>query len=712
MDRTGNTLRWVLTLTSVTCIALSSLSEVHAQPERLPDPDRTIATNLAGFTVPFKIDNENGAYVEVHLYVSDDRGRSWDYHSKQDVDATGFPFEANGDGEYWFALRTLNRDGQLVPSGKITVPELRILVDSQDPKLSFSVESDAAGRVITTWQIEDTNVDPSTLTISHRAESGGDQSDWIPVNFTSNRQPVLNRYFDRVAWWPITTDERIEVKLEIADSAGNSATAVRAVTIRNTTIQHQNSNSTTIANRHPTSKKPPNVVCENGVCRIVDEPANKTANNTRNGQIQNQPKYMQNRWSKRLAGQNVGFQRKVGSPAENIEPPVPENYVRAENQSVAPPEAQPIHSPHNGSDQSSIAWESNSSSVDNAFAEQSSTLDQNNFQSQQPSKKMLGVNHQKDRFKNVPVVQRNDIVPQTRQFDRQLVESSSAEQGDFVVSQSTAYGRGKPGNQPESTFNQTDNVTQGNPISPNQFVTQQTSQDNSIHHPASYSSNGGRSFTAPPVQNSNVQSLFVKTRRFNLNYDVKAIDHSGVGRVVLWVTEDGGATWRSWLTDPDNTSPFPVDVQQEGIYGFRVVINSKDGITGKPPMSNDPPDVWVQVDLSAPKVALTSAPYGSGPDIGKLVIHWEAYDQFLAERPIKLEYSPTENGPWTTITDRLRNTGSYAWKVPAQVPEEIFMRIQAADQAGNVGHFQSSSPIDISGLVPRGRIYSIEPISN
>jgi hypothetical protein len=204
--------------------------------------------------------------------------------------------------------------------------------------------------------------------------------------------------------------------------------------------------------------------------------------------------------------------------------------------------------------------------------------------------------------------------------------------------------------------------------------------------------------------------LNVNTRRFNLNYDIRAIDPSGVGRVILWATEDAGRTWRSWSTDADNTSPFPVEVKAEGIYGFRVVINSRDGLTEKAPVGGDPPDVMVQVDLTVPQVAITSAPYGSGPDAGKLIVHFNADDQYLTLRPIMLAYSSQPNGPWTTIESGLRNTGSYAWKVPSQVPEQIYLRIEARDTSGNVGAYQLTAPIDISGLVPRGRIFSVDPI--
>jgi len=40
------------------------------------------------------------------------------------------------------------------------------------------------------------------------------------------------------------------------------------------------------------------------------------------------------------------------------------------------------------------------------------------------------------------------------------------------------------------------------------------------------------------------------------------------------------------------------------------------------------------------------------------------------------------------------------------------LRLEARDQAGNVGVFQLKQMIDISGLVPRGRIRGVRPVSN
>jgi hypothetical protein len=121
--------------------------------------------------------------------------------------------------------------------------------------------------------------------------------------------------------------------------------------------------------------------------------------------------------------------------------------------------------------------------------------------------------------------------------------------------------------------------------------------------------------------------------------------------------------------------------------------------------------MWVNVDVTLPRAQITSAPYGNAGEAGKLIIQWTASDANLALRPIRLQYGPNPNGPWTTIEDGLRNEGEYAWKPTADIPDQVWLRLEVRDEAGNVCVHQPELPIDISGLIPRGHIRGITPIA-
>ena len=198
--------------------------------------------------------------------------------------------------------------------------------------------------------------------------------------------------------------------------------------------------------------------------------------------------------------------------------------------------------------------------------------------------------------------------------------------------------------------------------------------------------------------------------KFLLTYNVDAIAPQDIKEVGLWITADGGRSWRKWGIDSDHQSPFAVEVPQEGIYGFRIVVSSNEGLNSRIPRAGDSADMWVRYDATRPSAKITSAPYGRGPNAGKLIINWQASDRQLMLRPITLSYSSRPEGPWTSIASDLRNTGSYVWKVPQSVPDNVYLQLKVIDTAGNVTLDQPRQPINVANLVPRGRINGLQPL--
>lgn len=200
-----------------------------------------------------------------------------------------------------------------------------------------------------------------------------------------------------------------------------------------------------------------------------------------------------------------------------------------------------------------------------------------------------------------------------------------------------------------------------------------------------------------------------RSHRFQLEYDVDPSQRVGIGRVELWYTDDAGRHWRRYGDDEDRQSPFLVELNREGVYGFRLVLHSADGLAGRPPRSGEPADMWVLADWTRPTVELTSARYGTGDQLGKLVIRWTARDEHLTQNPVSLSYSESPSGPWTSIASGLDNVGQYLWHVDDRVPRDFYLRIEVRDEAGNVALDQLSQPINCDGLAPQGRIRSVRP---
>src|SRR5688500_17664958 len=115
-------------------LALSAELTLRAAPiNDLPAP---ILTRQTVFSIPFTVPAASPADqpAEVRLLTSSDRGSSWQVTDRVDLRAQrmpykgGFVFRASRDGEFWFAIRTVDRQGQM-KSERIGGPELRVVVD-------------------------------------------------------------------------------------------------------------------------------------------------------------------------------------------------------------------------------------------------------------------------------------------------------------------------------------------------------------------------------------------------------------------------------------------------------------------------------------------------------------------------------------------------------------------------------------------------------
>ena len=224
--------------------------------------------------------------------------------------------------------------------------------------------------------------------------------------------------------------------------------------------------------------------------------------------------------------------------------------------------------------------------------------------------------------------------------------------------------------------------------------------------------------TAPSSPSAGVASMMERAPvrysdsvRFSLEYELEAVGVHGAEAIELYGTTDGGSSWDLWGRDPDQTSPFDIETKEAGVFGFRIVVVGRNGLASPRPQSGESPDIVVVVDNERPLVRITGAQYGEGDRIGSLVIRYECQDSNLKQRPIALSFSDSVSGPWTTIAAGLRNDGEYIWTADPNLPRQLYLRIDATDEAGNNGAYVLDQPIDAQGLAPRARIRGFQTIS-
>lgn len=182
----------------------------------------------------------------------------------------------------------------------------------------------------------------------------------------------------------------------------------------------------------------------------------------------------------------------------------------------------------------------------------------------------------------------------------------------------------------------------------------------------------------------------VNTRQVLLGYEFKDVGPSGVVGVEVWYTRDG----KGWQKFEGVQRENPVWVElDEGTYGIYLLARTGFGGGREAPTDGDQPQMWVQVDLTKPVVFLSGVHPSNGTHT--LNLTWTARDDNFGRKPITLSYAEQTGGPWIPIASGLENTGAYTWEIPPSTPSSFYVKVEAADRAGNVESSISPTPVRI-----------------
>ncbi len=188
------------------------------------------------FLIPYQWSSaaDPSAAQAVWLLVSKDRGATWQKISEAKPQVKAFNYHAEGDGEYWFALRTIDQRGQQQPPGPYQ-PELRVTVDTLMPRIeSLAAQLRGDGALDIQWRATDLNLDPN----SWKFEAQLDASDtWQPLTglatapLTTPTAPnVAGVHEGQATWQPPSGARPRALRATVYDLAGNSAAYGAAIT--------------------------------------------------------------------------------------------------------------------------------------------------------------------------------------------------------------------------------------------------------------------------------------------------------------------------------------------------------------------------------------------------------------------------------------------------------------------------------------------------
>lgn len=501
-----------------------------------PVATKPVVTNKMRFRIPFRFDAaalERMNARELRLYVSSDGGASWELAQTIGVQSGKFEFQAPGDGEYRFAVKTLDARNQLHPPGDVYETGLVVIVDSTPPQLELELRQVGPGKVELIWKAIDANLDAGTLRLDY-TQPGVEE--WQAVSVAPRGSGQTS--------WSVPQGGVVAVRGSIADRAGNEGRKEARARIE---------------------------PAENGVPRKPD-----------------------------------------------LRQPIAEAPVIA-------PEQSPITE---------------------------------HFAPVAPQQAPLAAQTPVDRLPSLPPV-----------VERQPV----------IFSQPTHLVTDQPTLRPEIAQDRWAEVAE----QPDPFA-------------------------APPVAKPPGRHRLVKSRKFQIGYQVEDVGPSGLGGVELFITQDQGRKWYKYGDDSDQQSPFDVEVPSDGEYGFAIRARSGVGLANDPPAPGEQPAIVVVVDQTPPTIELLPVRQGTGSQVNKLQLRWTITEAHPSDTPVALYYSATPNGPWETISTWRADTGEYVWTVSPGVPSQVYFRVVARDAAGNVSQQQTPRPVIVDLSRPSARIVDIE----
>lgn len=201
---------------------------------------------------------------------------------------------------------------------------------------------------------------------------------------------------------------------------------------------------------------------------------------------------------------------------------------------------------------------------------------------------------------------------------------------------------------------------------------------------------------APPVASpsalppaTSVPRMLLNSNRVSLDY---ALETSAISRVEGYFTRDSGRTWFRLGDDADRRSPFEFELPEDGVYGVALVVGTA-GRPAVPPVAGEQPDCWIEVDSTKPVIQMREIALGTGEDAGMILVSWAATDANLATNPVNVWYATVPEGPWLVIEKGLKAEGAFRWPVPVSSGGRVYLRVEAADRAGNVARWETREPV-------------------
>jgi hypothetical protein len=173
------------------------------------------------------------------------------------------------------------------------------------------------------------------------------------------------------------------------------------------------------------------------------------------------------------------------------------------------------------------------------------------------------------------------------------------------------------------------------------------------------------------------------------------VDMPTATKVAAYATKDGGQSWEQIGEEGSRKGPMDCELPGDGTYGLILVAGTESN-PPQAPAAGDTADWWVEIETHKPSVQMVDMHLGTGDEAGQIVIKWTAEAKHLGSNPVSLYWAPTPSGPWELGAKNMKANGCARWAVPEEAGNKFYLKLEATDQAGNVGRWESKEPVSMA----------------
>jgi hypothetical protein len=181
-------------------------------------PSEEWPLNTPKFQIPIRVHQERKEQIkELVLYVSKDKGKTWEVSTRAKPNQEAFTFVAKEDGPHWFSIGVVDVKGIQEPAdiAKAQVGQ-KVLVDTQKPEIKLKAEK-IGEEIQVKWEVKDANPDINSMKLECKIE-GNDSNEWIPISI----KPVM----DGSGTFKVQGAGMLSVRLQMSDTAANYASVI------------------------------------------------------------------------------------------------------------------------------------------------------------------------------------------------------------------------------------------------------------------------------------------------------------------------------------------------------------------------------------------------------------------------------------------------------------------------------------------------------